>query len=223
MDQQVLLYIAAGIAAVILIIIIARYYEKKRREAMRLQAQTYGFFYTGNAELDQLGQAGKLHLFNQGHRKRIKNLMMRDESSLAVRVYDYQYTVGGGQHSHTYVQTVFQFDAGTLHLPAFVIRPEHIFHKIGKTFGYQDINFDAYPEFSAKYLLRGENEEMIRKLFNQEIVDMFLRETGLIAEGMGSVLICYRSGKRVKPDELHTVYERMQILALAFLRRCEYL
>ncbi|MBN2414668.1 hypothetical protein JXO52_02450 [bacterium] len=216
-------YIFAGIAAVIIVVVLfVSRQEKKRREALRMQAQTYGFAYTEKAELEWIGEAGHLHLFTLGHRRRIHNLMFRDSVALAIRVFDYQFTVGGGQNSHTYRQTVFQFDSGGLHLPPFIIRPENVFHKIGKAFGYQDINFDAFPEFSSIYLLRGENEEMIRRIFNQEIIDMFVREKGLIVEGKGPVMICYRSGKRVKPEELGITLEHMQTLAQAFVRRCAY-
>lgn len=219
MDEM--FFIPVGIVVVGLIVYLIIRHEKKRREALRERAQTLGFTYTKKAGLDEIGKAREFHLFNVGHSKRIRNLMARGADSTQTRIYDYRYTTGGGQHSHTHMQTVFQFESSRLKLPAFIIRPENIFHKIGKSFGYKDIDFEAYPEFSKKYLLRGEDEEAIRKLFNQELIIRFEAKKGLIVEGKGPLLICYRSSKRVRPDDLWIMYESMQALCKMFIQRCE--
>ncbi|MEC9473853.1 MAG: hypothetical protein VX584_04130, partial [Actinomycetota bacterium] len=69
-------------------------------------------------------------------------------------------------------------DAEDLQLPTFVIRPENLFHKIGSTFGYQDIDFDAHPTFSKRYLLRGPDEEAIRNTFTDEFLSSYERHKG---------------------------------------------
>jgi len=59
-------------------------------------------------------------------------------------------------------------DCNKLKLPFFELKPENTFHKIGQVFGYQDIDFEAFPNFSKGYLLRG--------LMNQKFVNYLLLE-----------------------------------------------
>ena len=220
--MEPIIVILAGAFFIAVVVQLFLRYERKRSEALQLKASTLDFSYTNKAELEEIGAAGQFHLYKMGRRKRIRNLMMRGSNDVQTRIYDYQFTTGGGQSSHTYNQTVFQFESGALHLPAFSLRPENIFHKIGESLGYRDIDFESYPEFSNKYLLKGDDEEAIRKLFKQEVITRFEAEKGLIVEGRGRLMICYRSGKRVKPDDLWTVYESMQTLARIFIRRCGF-
>lgn len=221
MDLMIL--ISVSIAFIILIVALIIQREKKRRVAMREKAQMLGFTYTQKAGLNAAGKAREFHLFNIGHSKRIRNLMKRGDDGLQTWLYDYQYTTGGGQHSHIHVQTVFHFESAHLKLPAFILRPEKVYHKIGQSLGYKDIDFEPFPEFSRKYLLRGEDESAIRKLFNRELIGWFEAEKALIVEGKGLFLICYRSSKRVRPDDLWTMYESMLSLCRIFIRRCEYM
>lgn len=221
--MDIAVYITAGVAVVAFIIYLVIRRERKRREELQLAAQTLGYQYTQKIGMEAVGEAKSFHLFNTGHSKRIRNMMVREETDIRSLIYDYQYTVGGGRNSHTFIQTVFQFESGRLKLPVFVLRPENIFHKIGQSFGYKDIDFDAYPEFSKKTLLRGEDETAIRKLFSQDLIERLTPEKGLIVEAGGPVLIFYHSSKRVKPDNLRTGEEKMQMLCHAFIRRCEYM
>lgn len=219
--MDLMAYIALGVGAIALIIYLVIRQEKKRREALLQKAQMRGFTFTQKGKLDQIGKAEEFHLFHIGHGKRIRNLMERNDQGVQSWLYDYQYTVGGGQNAHTHNQTVFQFQTERLKLPPFILRPENVFHKIGQSFGYKDIDFEPFPEFSKKYLLRGDDETAIRKFFNQEVIRWFEVEKRGVVEGKGPFLICYRSSKRVRPDDLWTVYESMQVLCKMFIHRCE--
>ncbi|NQT26347.1 hypothetical protein HQ585_13410 [candidate division KSB1 bacterium] len=221
MDYWMLIPLA--VILIISIITLVVKHEKKRLELLKAQAMRLGFSYTAKAGLTEIQSAKEFHLFNIGHSRRVKSLMERSSDGVKTAIYDYQYTTGGGQNSHTAIQTVFQFQSERLRLPAFILRPENVFHKIGQSFGYQDIDFEAFPEFSKHYLLRGKDEPMIRKLFNQEVITRFESEKGIIIEAGGQILICYRSCKRVKPEDLFIMYEKMREFFNLFVRRCDYL
>ena len=221
MDFRMLIPIA--IIAIAVIIYYVYQNVKQRREALQEIATTLGFSFEPKADMNTIGAADVLHLFNQGHNKRLRNVMQRFSDGVQMSIYDYQYTTGGGQNSHTHVQTVFQFQSERLKLPGFTLGPENVFHKIGKAFGYQDINFEAFPEFSSKYLLRGQDEEAIRKVFNQELIAQFEKGYKLSVETSGNVLIFYRSGKKVKPENLSETLEKMRQIFQLLVRRCEYL
>jgi hypothetical protein len=115
---------------------------------------------------------------------------------------DYKYTTGGGRSSHTWYQTVLAIESDKLRLTRFVLRPENIFDKIGSVFGKKDINFETAPVFSKRYILRGNNEESIRSLFNEGLLQYYEQHLGLSTEGDGTKLIYYRTSKRVPPDKI---------------------
>lgn len=108
-------------------------------------------------------------------------------------------------------QTVIWFRSPQLSLPGFVMRPEHVFHKIGSAFGYQDIDFEsdrAADEFSKKYLLRGGDESAIRSLFEGRVLDFFATHPGKpVVEGRGDRLILYRPKKLIRPENISVFLE----------------
>ena len=130
---------------------------------------------------------------------------MRGElDGVAISLFDYWYSTGGGRFSHVYDQTVVILSLPTLSLPAFVLKPENIFHKAGSAFGMQDIDFPEAPNFSKRFLLRGAREHAIRAAFNRGVLDFFARHEGMSAEGRGNQLIYYRAGHVQQPIDIRT-------------------
>jgi hypothetical protein len=160
------------------------------------------FTFSRKGDPDLLDRLKGLHLFSQGHSKKIANALVGKAGALDVAVFDYAYTTGGGKHSQRWRQTVILFESDDMALPKFTLRPENIFHKIGQVFGYKDIDFDSHPEFSKRYLLRGEDEEAVRATFGDEARSFYESDLKLSTEAAGPQLIHYRSGKRVSPDQI---------------------
>ncbi len=199
-------YVSIGLGVVIIAVIVALsyLYERRRKEKLKVLAAMRGFNFYPKGQDTLLTGLSNFSLFSQGRSKKIKNLADRKESKLEISYFDYQFTAGGGQHSSTSRQTVVCFRSESLRLPSFSLWPENIFHKIGSTFGYQDIDFEASPVFSSQYLLRGKDEQAIRRAFNPGVLAFYERHKGVCTEGEGDQLIYYRAAKRVKPDELST-------------------
>ncbi len=121
----------------------------------------------------------------------------------SVSFFDYRYTTGSGKSSHTWNQTVAIFpSAGAL--PEFLLAPEHWWDKIGALLGHKDINFEASPDFSTHYLLKGPNETAIRSAFGAEALGYFAQNLGWSAEVKDGALAVYRVGSRPKPEEMQT-------------------
>ncbi len=89
-------------------------------------------------------------------------------------------------------------------LPVFILRPENLFDKIGSAFGKKDINFETSPLFSKRYLLRGDDEASIRRIFNEWTLQYYEQHPGLSTEGDGQKLIYYRVSKSVTPDKIES-------------------
>jgi hypothetical protein len=195
------------VAAVFLVVWqIARHYERRRTDAFRQVADDLGFHFEG-AESALAARFNSLRLFSQGHTKKVSNLMRGSGQNAEVCIFDYSYTVGSGKNKNTYRQTAVCLESPDLQIPDFELRPEHFFHRIGSMFGYQDIDFADYPEFSRKYLLRGTSEAAIRRVFDVDVVARIESLDGVSIEGDANRLVFYRHAKRGRPEELRRLLE----------------
>ena len=180
---------------------------KKRREALASLALDLHWTFMPDGDDSLRSSLGGFHLFSMGHSKRISNVLRGSMEHGGAAVFDYQYTTGGGKHRHTHHFTVLSLSVGGRPLPRFALRPENVFHKIGAVLGYKDIDFESFPEFSKRYLLRGEDEMAIRSLFGARLIAFFEQHLGLCMEGEAGNLILYRDGKRLKPEEIRPFIE----------------
>ncbi len=198
------------IVLLVVVITLSILHEKKCRGAMRLFAGANGFSFSEKA--GSPGEVGlpQIELFERGHSKRLMNVMAGEVEGTGVRVLDYRYTVGSGKNSSTSLQTVVAVETrgdGGAGLPDFTLARENFFHKIGQAFGYQDIDFADFPEFSKKFLLRGADESAIRALFDARVIDAYMKGEAYNAEVRGGWLFIYQHGKRVKPEQVQARIE----------------
>ena len=196
------LIVLGGVVVVIIVIYIFWYHENRRQKALKQIAESLNFTFSRKGDTSLLDALGDFHVFSQGHSRRISNVLTGRFNDIPMMVMDYKYTTGGGKSSHIWQQTVLAFESDKLVLPGFILRPENLFDKIGSFLGKKDINFESAPVFSKRYLLRGDDEESIRKLFNEWVFEYYERHPGLSTEGHGKKLIYYRVSKRVSPDRI---------------------
>jgi hypothetical protein len=215
----VVLLVAGVVALVTGIVVLVKRATAKRRAALEALALEAGWSFSGDTVAPDALGAPSFPLFTHGRARKARNVMRLPGSAPAVTVFDYQYTVGSGQHQSTVVQTVAHVGSPRLALPPFVLGPENIFHKAGGLLGYHDIDFDSNPEFSAKYLLRSKQAEAnVRDLFTPSIRAFFEQRAPVTVEGDEGGVLVYRSGRRVKPEELRTFVEDAQLVARQFER-----
>lgn len=191
-----------------------RTHEAQRTVAMRVSAQAMGFTF---AEQVPEPPGASLPLFQCGHGRRTRNVMSGTTAGRPVHVLDYAYVTGGGKSQHVWQQTVALFE-GVQGLPEFELAPENILHKIGELFGYQDIDFDAAPEFSRHYLLRGPNEPAIRAAFSADALALLGQEPGWSVQARDGWLAVYRHGRRCPPTDVPALLADCLRVAGAFGR-----
>jgi len=192
---------------------------KKRREGLQAAAMQLGYQFDVGGESGVPESLGGLHLFNQGRSKAMHNILSGKDNDVAVQIFDYRYVTGSGKNRRTHVQTVLWLQWSQLSLPVFAVRPEHIFHKIGGVFGYQDIDFPTHPQFSKDFLLRGSDETEIRQTFGPVVLDFFERHPGVSAEGGGPDLVFYKASKTEAPEGLRAIIHTGIDLLQRFPRR----
>ncbi|MCX5796490.1 MAG: hypothetical protein NTY77_13435 [Elusimicrobia bacterium] len=197
--------------------------EKKRREAFAEAALRLGLEYQAGDPGLAREQFSDFPCFCIGHSRQFSNVLRgKLDAEAALALFDFSYVTGNGKSRHTYRQTVAGFHVPGLGLPAFELRPENILHKVGGLFGYQDIDFDASPEFSGKYLLRGKEEAAVRRLFDAAVLNHFALHSGWRVEGQGEWLAVCREGRRVAPADLRNFLDETKTTLCAFRNRSSH-
>jgi hypothetical protein len=220
MQLPIILALGLGLLAlVVALILLARKARTSRTEALQHASLTLGFAFEAEGDVEQMKALGDLPLYSHGHSKRMRNVMIGRAGREEARIFDYHYTTGGGNHSHTWRQTVALYPGGGRGLPDFLLAPENVFHKIGQAFGYRDIDFDSSPAFSSRYLLRGPDEMAIRSAFTIETRTFLEQEQGWTIEVRAGNVGIYRAGKRCKPEEVAGFLEQSHAVLRALTRR----
>lgn len=223
MSSFVLWLAGLGVVALLAVIIVcavvySRRKQRERTEALERVCIEMRFVFEAQADLDQLTALGALPLYTRGHSRRAKNMMTGRVGDDAVKVVEFQYTTGGGEHQQTSVQTVAVFPQATRSLPDLQLAPENVFHKLGQVFGYQDIDFESNPDFSGRYLVRGADETAIRAALYPETLSFFAEHLGWTVEIRSGTIGIYRAGKRSRPEDIRTFLEEVREV-LRSLRR----
>jgi len=133
-------------------------------------------------------------LFTEGKFRQVENLMRGNinhlNQSLSVAIFDYYYTIGSNDDSKTFSQTVLLLHDQSLNVPNFSLRPEHLFDKIGNIFGWVDINFSKFPNFSKRYRLLSNQEQKVRSLFQPDLLK-FYESQKICTEAKGSYVLIF--------------------------------
>lgn len=176
--------------------------ERERTAAMRAVANFLKWNFVDLAPWNMIPNLDSFALFNHGHSKQIKNFMYGEANGVKAALFDYIYVVGSGRNRTTHFQSVVYLEPGNLRAPSFSLRPEGFFTKIMTAFGYQDIDFGQRPEFSKRYLLRGQDEMAIRQAFNDQLLAFFETYQGTSADAGNNQLFVFRADFRCSAEEV---------------------
>jgi hypothetical protein len=176
--------------------------DKERTRQLQITAAQLGWSFVPSAPLNMIPGLERFALFNQGRGKQIDNFMYGEASGVKAAVFDYAYVTGSGKNRQTQRQTVVYLEPSDLSLPSFSLRPEGLFSKLLTAFGYQDIDFGQRPEFSRQNILRGPDEQAIRRTFNDGLLSFYEEYPGTCTDGGGNHLFLFRGGYRFQPPEI---------------------
>lgn len=164
----------AVVFCIVLGIVIHYHLEKKRTEALAELSRTMGFEFEADGTALLSGGMSCLPVFNRSHSRKVSNVMRKKVRETQVALFDYCYTTGSGKSQHTQRLSMAAFESPSRDVfPGFELRPEHLMHKVGQLFGYQDIDISTHPVFSRRYLLRGPDEPAVRAAFGEQAIDFF--------------------------------------------------
>lgn len=204
----------AGFGALILgILYTASRAQKRRTEAVSAVAQQVGWAFQAQPPLDVVPGFGRFEIFSTGRWQQVRNHLAGEAGGRSVSVFDFSYVTGAGKSRRRWMQTVVHVRLPGADLPAFTLRPEHVFHRVGSLFGYQDIDIPGDPAFSRKHLLRGADLAGIYALFGPGLREFFNRNPGNGAEAAGEDLFFWRPMNVVRPAEIGLLVEQALTLA----------
>lgn len=191
-------------------------YESKRNAALKKTAYKHGFQFIGEPQENMQKSLSTFNLFNLGYHKNIFNLMYRNYNGKKWYLFDYRFSVNAGNQEHKSFHSVAFTKENSVALPSFSIEPKDFIKKIATTLDSKDINFISNPHFSKKYVLKGEDETLIRQIFTAKVLHFFeLKENKLKIEANGTSFICYLYDQRIKPGEvMHFLGEATQSLEI---------
>lgn len=190
--------------------------QKRRTEAWQEAAREFGIDFLGDAS-EVIARCGAMKVFSVGRSQRLLNAICGDAGDVRITLGDYRYTTGSGKNSHTHHHTICVLESDRLQVPHCYLRPEaFLFDALGKLFGGQDIDFADDPAFSRAYVLQGDSEQAVRRVFDADVRAWFAarRGQGLHFEARRGLLV-FHTGARRKPREAKELMQQaLEIMEL---------
>ncbi len=94
------------------------------------------------------------------------------EKGVRYQLFDVEYYEGA-----FIAKQVYRTTALLIHLnrevPRFTLDKEGLFHRAAELIGFSFIELEDHPDFSRRFLLKGENEKAIKAFFNRDLVRFF--------------------------------------------------
>ena len=196
--------IALGLILALAIYLYCRKKANQRMLAMQQAAAQLGWTFAAKPPMNYIAGLDRFTLFTQGHSKQILNMMYGEANGIKAAVFDYVYTTGSGKNATTHYQTVAYLEPPNINLPYFSLRPESLMSKVFSAFGYQDIDFGQRPVFSKEYLLRGQDEQGIRGVFNDSLLSFYEGYQGICTDAGGNQILLFRANTRLPIEQIQS-------------------
>lgn len=163
------------------------YYHWRRKKIFREFAESRGMAF-GESGLPQGVPAGLRQLpYLAARYGSIGSSASGTFEGRRCAVFDYTYKSG----KHSYTITMAWADPG-LELPPLELRPENFLDRVAAAVGWEDVDFDDDPDFSAAWHLKSTNVEAARRALGPMTRRRLLAETGWRIEADGRCLLVYR-------------------------------
>lgn len=100
------------------------------------------------------------------------NLFIGKHNEVQFELFDVEFFEGEliARENHKLTMLIIQLEKS---IPEFRLDKERIFDRIAGLAGFRDINIEGHEDFSHRFLLRGNDEEAIRRFFTDELILFF--------------------------------------------------
>ena len=146
------------------------------------------------------------HFFEIRPIERKSNCLKGEFKSLNVswEIADVTFSEGAAFTAETFNTTLIVLKLNKT-IPVFTMEKEgvleKIFDRVMAFTGYKDIDFEMYPDFSKKFLIKGNKESEIHSFFTAEIISFFENNQIYHLESNGEALLIFDKIKLARTDE----------------------
>ena len=167
----------------------------QRQKRLRNLATQKGYHYASQVDWNT-NYLEKFHFFEIRPIDRKDNCLKGTFNDLDVswEIADVTFNEGQAFTAETFNTTVMVLKLNKS-IPVFTMEKEGMFEKIFDRVmaftGYKDIDFEMYPGFSKKFLLKGNNEPEIRSFFTNDIIRFFENHHIFHLESNGEALLVF--------------------------------
>lgn len=194
---------------------VVHFFERRRSATIQDFARRLGLAFKKEAGNDFYNTVTGFSLFSRGYGTSVRNLLHGYRDNAEITLFEYYFVENHGQSIQNFNLTVLLLRSKYLGLPYFSLCPEDVFHKLEEIIGQKDIDFDSHPQFSKYYVLTGPDENAVRKLFNDNILNYLENNKGLCIEGLEDHLLVYRKGIHISPERFQSLlFEGLTVLRL---------
>jgi MFS superfamily sulfate permease-like transporter len=149
--------------------------------------------------------------------KYLENRLVKEIEGATLEFTDLLVTEGARTSEHRYKTSVLFISHLHDHFPDFSIQKEGFFDKF---FGGVDIDFDDFPAFSNKYLLKGNDEKAIRAFFTEDLIRFFEINTDFLVEAKGDKILIYRDKGLTPPKDVEREFAYAEELFKIIHQNC---
>ncbi len=208
------------ISLMVVLLVLTKKSKNKRTEGIKNKAMQLGLSFSKDTVADFIPNLGTFKFLKEGQSRNAKNLMKSKKSDIDFSIFDFYYSSGTGQSAYAATQTIFFVKTDRFNLPNFSMTPESIFNKIADKLTKNDIDFERYPRFSKRYHLKGKDENAIRTVFSEKIIQFLEHKKETISiEAEGDKIIIYRRSEMVEPKGLAIFRDESLNVAQMFMTR----
>jgi hypothetical protein len=200
------------------------YIERVRSKRAQNVATSLGLTFRREGNVADQSLTVGSRLAQETLRSTVSNVVETPPTAeLSLTVFDYAHERRHTKSNHQVKQTVTRMQSGLLHLPKFILFPEGFFERMETALGQADIDFPDTPEFSQRYVLRGDDEPAIRSLFNPILRRALEGQHGITIEGGGELLFIFRAGHRQEPEQVPVKIQQDKAIAALFFEAQRYM
>ncbi len=222
-ENLVWIFLILGLGIMVVSLAYTAWAGKKRKEALQQTASEMGYsFAPEDKDFNaQLGSSAPSEILSKGRSRKAYNILRGQKRDAQTTVFDYKYTTGSGRSSQTHRLTLVLLTLEQAELVPFTLRGRGFFDKVAAKFGQKEISFESAPEFAKKYLVKGDDEEAVRRLFSPTVISLFEQQNNMSCEAVENRLLVFRPDRTVKPEELRDFLD-IAVQLLELLRRPTY-
>lgn len=162
---------------------------RARRQEVARWAERRGFTFSPRRDRTIPETFAGFSLFQIGSRRRAYNVASGKWNGRSVLAFDYTYTTGSGEGSHTSNFSAVIMES-EIPLEPLSIRPETFLDKLATFFGKEDINFES-AQFSREFHVRSPDRRWAYAVLHPRTIEFLLAQPRFWIEMDGRHLIAW--------------------------------